>query len=188
MLELEVEDLESLKKDIEQQVAKIEHIIPKALSVVGDELVASLQKHVKKDVYEAYKPKVYKRSGAMVNPENMGVYIKGNTLHFEYSFNTESAEPYFTDSDDVIAAIQDSSYLWNVGDMNIPERPFWDEFYMEEFGDGKVDSALARGINRYAPELKARAKQGSIIFDGKDSNDLHGSELRGTIVFPRVKK
>ena len=114
MLELEVEGLESLTNDFEQQVAKIEHIIPKALSVVGDELVASLQKHVKKDVYEAYKPKVYKRSGAMVNPENMGVYIKGNTLHFEYSFNTESAEPYFTDSDDVIAAIQDSSYLWNV--------------------------------------------------------------------------
>lgn len=182
MLDIEVEGLDSLTNDFEQQVAKIEHIIPKALSVVGEELVASLQRRVRKDVYATYKPKVYKRTGEMADPANMNVSVQGNTLHFEYRFDTKSAKPYFTDSDDVIAAVQDSSYLWNVGALNIPERPYWDNFFMEELGDGKVDSALARGLNRYDPELKARAKQGSIEFDGQDSNDLHAHVLRGGIV------
>ena len=66
--------------------------------------------------------------------------------------------------------------------LNIPERPYWDNFFMEELFDGKVDSALACGLNRYDPELKARAKQGSIEFDGQDSGDLHTNVIRGNII------
>ena len=182
MLQVEIEGLESIKTDLENQMKHINSLIPKALHVVGEELVASLQRHVRKDVYAAYKPKVYKRTGEMADPANMNVSVQGNTLHFEYRFDTKSAKPYFTDSDDVIAAVQDSSYLWNVGALNIPERPYWDNFFMEELFDGKVDSALARGLNRYDPELKARAKQGSIEFDGQDSGDLHTNVIRGNII------
>lgn len=182
MLRVEIEGLESIKTDLDNQMQHINSLIPKALHVVGEELVASLQRRVRKDVYATYKPKVYKRTGEMADPANMNVSVQGNTLHFEYRFDTKSAKPYFTDSDDVIAAVQDSSYLWNVGALNIPERPYWDNFFMEELDDGKVDSALARGLNRYDPELKARAKQGSIEFDGQDSNDLHAHVLRGGIV------
>lgn len=181
MLRVEIEGLESIKTDLDNQMNHINSLIPKALHVVGEELVASLQKHVNKDVYAAYKPKVYKRTGEMADPANMNVSVQGNTLHFEYRFDTKSAKPYFTDSDDVIAAVQDSSYLWNVGALNIPERPYWDNFIMEALGDGKVDNALARGLNRYDAKLNAKAEEGSIIPDGNDTTSLHGG-LRGSVV------
>ena len=138
-------------------------------------MAAALQRHVKNDVYAAYKPKSYKRTGEMGDISNMTSTIDkaSNTLAFEYRFGTESARPYFKDSDQVIAAVQDSDYLWNVGNREIPERPFWDNFFNELFSDNRVDEYFASGMNQSTPSLRATAVDGSVILTGEDMQDLH---------------
>ena len=175
MFRVEVSGLDSLDKDYEEQLQTIDKAIPAGLSVVGNEMAAALQRHVKNDVYAAYKPKSYKRTGEMGDISNMTSTIdkSSNTLAFEYRFGTESARPYFKDSDQVIAAVQDSDYLWNVGNREIPERPFWNNFFNELFSDNRVDEYFASGINQSTPSLRATAVDGSVILTGEDMQDLH---------------
>lgn len=175
MFKVEVSGIDSLDKDYEEQLQTIDKAIPAGLSVVGNEMAAALQRHVKNDVYAAYKPKSYKRTGEMGDISNMTSTIDktSNTLAFEYRFGTESARPYFKDSDQVIAAIQDSDYLWNVSNRDIPKRPFWDNFFNELFSDNRVDEYFARGMNQAEPELQAFAADGSVILTGDDIQDLH---------------
>lgn len=175
MFRVEVSGLDSLDKDYEEQLQTIDKAIPAGLSVVGNEMAAALQRHVKNDVYAAYKPKSYKRTGEMGDISNMTSTIdkSSNTLAFEYRFGTESARPYFKDSDQVIAAVQDSDYLWNVGNREIPERPFWDNFFNELFSDNRVDEYFASGMNQSTPSLRATAVDGSVILTGEDMQDLH---------------
>lgn len=175
MFKVEVSGLDSLDKDYEEQLQTIDKAIPAGLSVVGNEMAAALQRHVKNDVYAAYKPKSYKRTGEMGDISNTTSTIDkaSNTLAFEYRFGTESARPYFKDSDQVIAAVQDSDYLWNVGNREIPERPFWDNFFNELFSDNRVDEYFASGMNQSTPSLRATAVDGSVILTGEDMQDLH---------------
>lgn len=175
MFKVEVSGLDSLDKDYEEQLQTIGKAIPAGLSVVGNEMAAALQRHVKNDVYAAYKPKSYKRTGEMGDISNMTSTIdkSSNTLAFEYRFGTESARPYFKGSDQVIAAVQDSDYLWNVGNREIPERPFWDNFFNELFSDNRVDEYFASGMNQSTPSLRATAVDGSVILTGEDMQDLH---------------
>lgn len=186
MFRVEVSGLDSLDKDYEEQLQTIDKAIPAGLSVVGNEMAAALQRHVKNDVYAAYKPKSYKRTGEMGDISNMTSTIdkSSNTLAFEYRFGTESARPYFKDSDQVIAAVQDSDYLWNVGNREIPERPFWDNFFNELFSDNRVDEYFASGINQSTPSLRATAVDGSVILTGEDMQDLHEPlSMRGGIEY-----
>lgn len=175
MFKVEVSGLDSLDKDYEEQLQTIDKAIPAGLSVVGNEMASALQRHVKNDVYAAYKPKSYKRTGEIGDISNMTSTIdkSSNTLAFEYRFGTESARPYFKDSDQVIAAVQDSDYLWNVGNRKIPERPFWDNFFNELFSGNRVDEYFASGINQSTPSLRATAVDGSVILTGEDMQDLH---------------
>lgn len=186
MFKVEVSGLDSLDKDYEEQLQTIDKAIPAGLSVVGNEMAAALQRHVKNDVYAAYKPKSYKRTGEMGDISNMTSTIDkaSNTLAFEYRFGTESARPYFKDSDQVIAAVQDSDYLWNVGNREIPERPFWDNFFNELFSDNRVDEYFASGMNQSTPSLRATAVDGSVILTGEDMQDLHEPlSMRGGIEY-----
>lgn len=173
MLNFKLEGLNAIDKEYKKEIKKIDNAIPAGLVSVGEDLCESLQQHVEKDVYGKYSPKSYVRTGEMADLNNMNVSINGSILDFEYRFRTESNPPYFENSDDVIRAIQDSEYLWDVGQMNIPKRPFWDEFYAEQIGDSKVDISFAFGLNRYNPTLKATPQKGSVIIDGNDSTDLH---------------
>ena len=172
MFKVEVSGLDSLDKDYEEQLQTIDKAIPAGLSVVGNEMAAALQRHVKNDVYAAYKPKSYKRTGEMGDISNIVTDIDSanRTLTFTYEFDTASARPYFKDSDQVIAAVQDSDYLWNVREREIPERPFWDKFYNDMFNDNKVESYLVKGINQAAPSLKAYRRKGKddIVFGSED--------------------
>lgn len=186
MFRVEVSGLDSLDKDYEEQLQTIDKAIPAGLSVVGNEMAAALQRHVKNDVYAAYKPKSYKRTGEMGDISNMTSTIdkSSNTLAFEYRFGTESARPYFKDSDQVIAAVQDSDYLWNVGNREIPERPFWDNFFNELFSDNRVDEYFASGMNQSTPSLRTTAVDGSVILTGEDMQDLHEPlSMRGGIEY-----
>lgn len=186
MFRVEVSGIDSLDKDYEEQLQTIGKAIPAGLSVVGNEMAAALQRHVKNDVYAAYKPKSYKRTGEMGDISNMTSTIDkaSNTLAFEYRFGTESARPYFKDSDQVIAAVQDSDYLWNVGNREIPERPFWDNFFNELFSDNRVDEYFASGMNQSTPSLRATAVDGSVILTGEDMQDLHEPlSMRGGIEY-----
>lgn len=173
MFKFTVKGIDSIDKDYQKQLKRINRAIPAGLAIVRDELVEGLQQHVENDVYAAYKPKDYERTGAMADDSSIITSVKGNVLDFEYRFDTQSEPPYFEDSDDVISAIQDSSYLWNVAERKIPKRPFWDNFYNEQIVDGKADEALASGMNAYMPDLEAKGERGAIIPDGQDSTDLH---------------
>lgn len=175
MFKIEVSGLETLDKDYDEQLKVIDKAIPAGLSVVGNEMAAALQRRVQQDVYAAYSPEAYKRTGEMGDINNMTTTIDNasNTLVFDYRFGTGSARPYFKDSDQVIAAIQDSDYLWNVSNRDIPKRPFWDNFLNELFSDNRVDEYFARGMNQAEPELQAFAADGSVILTGDDIQDLH---------------
>lgn len=173
MLKFDLNGLNAIDKDYKKELKKINNAIPAGLVSVGEDLCEALQQHVEKDVYAKYTPKSYVRTGEMADINNMNVSITGNVLNFEYKFNTESESPYFENSDDVIRAVQDSQYLWDVNNLNIPQRPFWDEFYAEQIGDGKVDISFAFGLNRYDPTLKATPEKNAVTFDGQDSTDLH---------------
>lgn len=174
MLTFKVTGLESLEKDYEKQLKHIDDAIPAALNVVGSEMKALLAQYVKEDVYNAYKPKKYKRTGEMGDQNNMAVTVdrSSKTLTFDYHFDTKSAKPYFEDSDDVIAAVQDSKYLWNVDKRDIPERPFWDNFYNDLFNDDKVDDYFTAGLNSFDKSFNATPIEGSVAVTSEDINSL----------------
>ena len=180
MFDVTVEGLDSLDKDLEEFSQKVDKAIPAGLKTVLGDFTDSLASHVQTDVYEAYAPIDYERTGAMGDKGNMTGDISGNVLNFLYEFSTEmkpvNKGRYYQDSDDVIRAVQDSDYLWFVGRRNIPERPFWDNFVSEQLIGGQAEMSLARGMNAHDPTLQVKATKGTTIIDGDDTfGELHGA-------------
>lgn len=180
MLKVMISGLETIDDDINAFMPRVDKATTAGLKAVASDMKASLIQHVKDDVYAAYSPLDYERTGAMVANSAFDYDIAGGTLVFSYSFDTKSEQPYYAASDDVIAAIQDSKYLWNVRKRKIPERPFWDNFVKEQFLDGKAEASFVAGMNAQDRDLHVVANN-STTLDGWEGDDLHGPDQEAVV-------
>lgn len=187
-LEMTIDGIDSIDEDFDKFLPNVNKAVTAGLKTVLSDFQESLASHVQTDVYAAYKPLDYVRSGAMGDKSNMTGAVNGNTLKFEYTFPTEMTENYglyFAESDDVIKAIQDSNYLWNVGNMEIPERPFWDNFVTEQLIGGQAEKSLVNGMNSNNKDLHATAT-GETYIDSEDTyGELHGDPT-GAVKWRRI--
>lgn len=185
MFQATVSGLENIEKDYEAFMPRVDKAIEAGLFAVANDMKASLIQHVENDVYDEYKPISYERTYEMKNRDNMNTDVNGRRLVFTYQFDTESNPPYYTNSDDVIRAIQDGKehgrYLWNVYKRPIPPRPFWDNFVAEQFLDGKAEESFVAGINARYRDLDAKVTAGATKLDGNESDDLHGLPEHGIV-------
>lgn len=185
MFRATVTGLENIEKDYEAFMPRVDKAIEAGLFAVANDMRASLIQHVEDDVYAAYTPISYKRTYEMKDRDNIDTDVNGRRLVLTYQFDTESEPPYYTNSDDVIRAIQDGkahgNYLWNVYKRSIKPRPFWDNFVAEQFLDGKAEESFVTGINAKYRDLEARATAGATKLDGNESDDLHGDFEHGVV-------
>lgn len=173
MFDVTVEGLDSLDKDLESLTEKIDTAVTAGLNTVLGDFKDSLASHVQEDAYKKYKPKKYKRTGAMGDEKNMTGNVKGNVLDFSYEFDTESDGNYYEESDDVIRVVQSGkNYLWGVA---IKPRPFWDNFINEQLIGGQAEMSLVRGMNAKYSTLGVESTKDSTTIDGSDTfNELNG--------------
>ena len=180
MFNVTVEGLDSLDEDLESLTEKIDTAVTAGLNTVLGDFKDSLASHVQEDAYKKYKPKKYKRTGAMGDEKNMTGNVSGNVLDFLYEFDTESDGNYYEDSDDVIRVVQSGkNYLWGVA---IKPRPFWDNFIKEQLIGGQAEMSLVRGMNAKDSTLGVKSTENSTIIDGNDTfNELNGDPKGETI-------
>ena len=180
MFNVTVEGLDSLNEDLESLTEKIDAAVTAGLNTVLGDFKDSLASHVQEDAYKKYKPKKYKRTGAMGDEKNMTGNVSGNVLDFLYEFDTESDGNYYEDSDDVIRVVQSGkNYLWGVA---IDPRPFWDNFIKEQLIGGQAEMSLVRGMNAKDSTLGVKSTKNSTTIDGSDTfNELNGDPKGETI-------
>lgn len=156
----EIAGLETLENDYEQHFAKIDDAIQLALQDVGSEMVSSLQKHIKEDVYAAYAPKSYQRRSEnygtgtpLTDTQNMSVETKHNELIFSYNPTGEHVYSVWhtRDDDTLITAIQNGK-LWG----KPPKRPFWNNFVEEQFNEAIMQNFINGMPEVYKPTLKGK--------------------------------
>ena len=173
MFNVTVERLDSLDEDLKSLTEKIDTAVTAGLNTVLGDFKDSLASHVQEDAYKKYKPKKYKRTGAMGDEKNMTGKVSGNVLDFLYEFDTESDGNYYEESDDVIRVVQSGkNYLWGVA---IKPRPFWDNFINEQLIGGQAEMSLVRGMNAKDSTLGVESTKDSTTIDGSDTfNELNG--------------
>lgn len=159
-----VKGLESIDKDFSEQVTHITtKVIPQALTQVGYEMAANLQKHIKNDWYKPWKPKTYPRRTdnpnlgmSIMDKRNMSFGVSNTSLHFFYTPNGEHADKkYHTrDGDELIQSIQEGKLHGNP-----PPRPFWNNFV-----DEQINSAISREFGKSIKEqgYKYKDTKGSV--------------------------
>jgi hypothetical protein len=145
-----VSGLETIDIDVQKETANIEKKIPSALRVVGAEMIANLQEHIKNDWYSQYKPKKYKRRtddpslGTPIGSEEyMDAQVENNTLTFTYEPRGEHKYKgwHNRDNDDLINFLQ-------VGTEYMPPRPFWNNFVQDQRDSG-IMNAFSQGMRPY---------------------------------------
>lgn len=162
-----------LDEEVKAECKKISRRIPKALNVVGSEMIENLTQHLNEDFYAKYQPKVYERKydKGLRNKENMVATVSGKKLQFEYIPHKDfgaSAEQKSKQSDfikfwqsqgvEVIVKgaderIGDELLVWcqtqhKITDSDIPARPFWNNFVEEQKNSGIME-AFTRGMQPY---------------------------------------
>lgn len=173
MFDVKVEGFDSLDEDLKSLTEKIDTAVTAGLHTVLGDFKDALASHVQEDAYKQYKPRKYKRTGAMGNKDNMTGNVSGNVLDFLYEFETESDGNYYEDSDDVIRVVQSGkNYLWGV---KIDPRPFWDNFINEQLIGGQAEVSFVRGMNAKDSTLGVKSTKNSTTIDGSDTfNELNG--------------
>lgn len=152
-LSIEVGRIDGLEEEIAKEIMGIERHIPKALNVVGSEMIEALKTHLSFDFYEQYEPVKYVRRrekpqyGRSLYSDkytNMNVAIAGSSLQFDYTPNGEhTLNPtwHTRDGDKLIEWAQKE------GDGNPVARPFWNRFIHDLEGEnGKIMRAFADGM------------------------------------------
>lgn len=184
MFTMMVEGLDTLDKDLEDMQPRIDEAITAGLKVVLSDWSQMLPSIVERDVYDKYEPKSYVRTDVMVSPKSMWGTVTKNTLDFRYEFSTEMSSAntgaYYSDSDDVIRAIQDGKrYPWG---LTLQPRPFWDTFVSKELIGGEAEKSLVNGMNNHDRDLKATATGEPISIESSDTfGELHG-DPQGSIL------
>lgn len=182
--------LVGLDEEVKKEYNKISRKIPKALNVVGSEMIENLTQHLNEDFYAKYQPKVYERKydRGLRNKENMVATVSGKKLQFEYkpyNSNGITAEQISKQNEFMqhwlsqgVAVgivgedrIGDELIVWcqkqhKIGESDIPARPFWNNFVEEQKNSGIID-AFTRGMQPY--EVIREYGNNDLDFDTNDS-------------------
>lgn len=162
MFDVKVEGLDTITKDYEKLVSRLNHTAtPLGLKMVASDMREMLIRHIQEDVYDAYAPTNYIRreeNGGMIDEKNIDVVIENNQLMFTYLFPTnpsnwaKTPEPYceYIDGDDSIRAIQTGGRYPTYGNMRktTGARPFWSNFVHEFFTSAQADKSFVKGLNQ----------------------------------------
>lgn len=181
MLSFDLQGVESIQRDFDEFNRDVGIAANYGLKTVASELAPALQRHIRKDVYEAYTPQRYERR--FDNPQygrslndigNMNWNLTRNggmeSVEFTYEPNGRNAHypsaRYWGDGDTIIDVLQnDRGYLWRNMDGIGKERRFWDNFVDEVIKES--DKWFISGFNGYSRDLRA-VKDGNVIREESD--------------------
>lgn len=166
---VDIKGLDTLEKDYNEEETNIKKQIPKALGIVGNEMVNNLQEHVTKDVYDKYEPYVYERRigrtgqyAPIESQEYIDYNLSDNTLTFSYEPQGAHWVERWSNKhngDNLIVSIQ-------TGDLagNAPPRPYWNRF-VSEMENGGILSSFATGMKPYTLQTEGK----DVVFAGNES-------------------
>ena len=182
MLTFKIQGIESIQEDYDEFNCKVSRATEYGLKTVASELTPALQRHIQKDVYEAYTPEQYQRRYA--NPQfGRSIYSEKNmswnivnrsggqqSVEFTYEPNGRNTHypnsNYFVDGDSLITVLQeDRGYLWLKSGSIGKERPFWRNFVDEVVQSG--DQWFVAGFNRFDPSIQAKS-DGKLVSQTND--------------------
>ena len=177
MFNFKIEGIESIKEDLDNFNKQVNEGITYGLRSLSSELTPCLQRHIQKDVYDAYKPEDYERRHdnpsygmSLYDKDNMGLKLTAKGIEFTYTPNGKNSHypdsPYYSNGDAIIDVIQsDHNYLWRKeGNIGV-KRPFWNNFVEEVEAQG--DKWFVQGFNKYNPELQAKS-DGKLVKENGD--------------------
>ena len=166
----------SINKEYKAFNTKVYQGVQAGLTAVGSEMTKQLQQHIQTDVYDAYTPQSYMRridyggGTPIISPKTMDLQLNKMSLTFSYEpsgRNTRYPNSKFVDGDELINAIENSDYTWNVG--KIPERHFWNNFVDDMVGaSGQAEKIFVKGMNIAQPDLEVRT-DGNMSTDGNET-------------------
>ena len=171
MLTFKIQGVESIQEDYDEFNRKVSRATEYGLKALASELTPALQRHIQKDVYEAYTPEQYQRR--YNNPQyGRSIFDAGNMnwnltriggrdgVEFTYEPNGRNTyypnSDYYVDSDSLITVLQeDRGYLWFNGGGIGTKRPFWNNFVDEVVQRG--DQWFVAGFNQFDPSIRAKS-------------------------------
>lgn len=170
-----VRGVEEMNQELNNEVLQIHNAAHNALYNVSAEMRYALKRHIKNDWYDhPYEPRVYKRrtdnpqlGTPLGDDENIDDTVNGLKLEFAYEPTGKHSVDhwYARDGDKLIEFLQ-------VGDINMPPRPFWNNF-VDEMRNGAIMRTFAEAMKPY-----------NLIYDESEiSMDDGESMLEGGIQF-----
>ena len=128
-------------------LAQINKVVNKALKdTVAKEARNTLKEHIVEDVYEAYEPVEYQRTGGILQDENIETQAIGDTLTIR-SIRHEGDR-------DISEVIEyGRGYDYEGLDEKIGARPFHQKTY-EELKKGRAKKAMAEGLRKQGINVK----------------------------------
>lgn len=181
MFTFKVDGIDSIDKDFEEFNRDVSIATTYGLKTVASELTPALQRHIRKDVYEAYSPRRYQRrydhpeyGRSLFDIGNMNWSLTKNggreSVEFTYEPNGQNKHypnaRFYPDGDTIIDVLQeDRGYLWRgMGGIGRARR-FWDNFVDEIVKES--DGWFVSGFNGYSRDLRA-VKDGKVIREESD--------------------
>lgn len=159
--------LDGIRKDVYRVKKSLKQPINNGLTMMGDAMVAPLQRHIEEDWYDKYVPVEYKRrtdhpefGRPMGDSANMQTTVQDGALLFDYSPLTEHR--YREDWDDhdpdlLIYRIQNNDkWKWQ---PRCKERPFWRNFVDELQNSNTLSYAFRAGFGD--------VENVKLVFEGK---------------------
>ena len=181
MFTFKVDGIDSIDKDFEEFNRDVAIASNYGLRTVASELTPALQRHIRKDVYEAYTPRRYQRrydhpeyGRSLYDVGNMNWSLAKNggreSVEFTYEPNGQNKHypnaRFYPDGDTIIDVLQeDRGYLWRNMEGIGKERRFWDNFVDEVVKES--DGWFVSGFNGYSRDLRA-VKDGKVIREESD--------------------
>ena len=181
MLTVKVQGVESIQSDVDEFNRDVAIASNYGLRTVASELTPALQRHIRKDVYEAYTPRRYQRrydhpeyGRSLFDIGNMNWSLAKNggreSVEFTYEPNGQNKHypnaRFYPDGDTIIDVLQeDRGYLWRNMEGIGKERRFWDRFIDDVVKES--DGWFVSGFNEYSRDLRA-VKDGKVIREESD--------------------
>lgn len=181
MFTFKVDGADSIDKDFEEFNRDVSIATTYGLKTVASELTPALQRHIRKDVYEAYSPRRYQRRDehpeygrSLFDIGNMNWSLTKNggreSVEFTYEPNGQNKHypnaRFYPDGDTIIDVLQeDRGYLWGNMEGIGKERRFWDRFIDDVVKES--DGWFVSGFNGYSRDLRA-VKDGKVIREESD--------------------
>lgn len=183
MFTFKVDGADSIDKDFEEFNRDVAIASNYGLRTVASELTPALQRHIRKDVYEAYTPRRYQRrydhpeygrSLFDIGNMNWSITRNGGMESVEFSYEPDGrnthypSKDYYEEGNSIIRALQeDIGYLWRSRGSIGRKRPFWDNF-VDEVGK-KADGWFVQGFNEYDDTRNVRVvKDSNVILEESD--------------------